>query len=226
MEYLQVKNWGKWQSYRSDRGTPPWIKVHRNLMSSATWAGLKDHDKGHLVSIWLVAADRDGVVPSNPDLLRKVCMLDHVPDVNKFIDLGFLEPVKMQDGVMVASSWRQDDSPETETEEEAEAEEEVERDKARPKKRTRLPANWKPSEKLINYLQEKRPDLDADITFENFKDYYLSHGKLMMDWNLTCMRWIRNEKFNGKTRPGTSRQTLRETAVERSERLEREALGI
>ena len=34
------------------------------------------------------------------------------------------------------------------------------------------------------------------------------------------------DKSNGKTRPGTSRQTLRETAVERSERLEREALGI
>jgi hypothetical protein len=83
MEYLQVKNWDKWQSYRSDRGTPPWIKVHRKIMSSATWAALEDIDKGHLISIWIVAADRDGVIPANPAVLRKICQIDNQPDVNK-----------------------------------------------------------------------------------------------------------------------------------------------
>jgi hypothetical protein len=122
MEYLQVKNWDKWQSYRSDRGTPPWIKVHRKIMSSATWAALEDIDKGHLISIWIVAADRDGVIPANPAVLRKICQIDNQPDVNKFIDLGFLVPAKRQGDAKVTSIRRQVDPPETETEVETETE--------------------------------------------------------------------------------------------------------
>jgi len=53
---MKVKNWQRWQNYRKDRGTPPWIKVHRNLMTNQEWAELTDAEKGQLVSIWLIAA--------------------------------------------------------------------------------------------------------------------------------------------------------------------------
>ena len=217
MEYLKVKNWEQFQQYK-DRD-PKWIKLHRDLLYDYEFDQLSELNQLHLIKIWLLAAKLNNKIPNDTAWLRRNIGAQSNINIKQLVTAGFLDPYRnVQDCTEMYL--------ETETEEEAEVEEEEERDKARTKKRTRLPANWKPSEKLINYLQEKRPDLDADITFENFKDYYLSHGKLMMDWNLTCMRWIRNEKFNGKTRPGTSRQTLRETAVERSERLEREALGI
>jgi hypothetical protein len=90
MEYLDVTNWRKVQTYRKDRGTPPWIKVKRALLTNCKWAKLTDAQKGQLVSIWLIAADRDGKVPANPLILRKVCGLDDEPPVDLFIDLGFL----------------------------------------------------------------------------------------------------------------------------------------
>ena len=28
MARIGITNWRRWQTYRSDRGQPPWIKVH------------------------------------------------------------------------------------------------------------------------------------------------------------------------------------------------------
>ena len=54
-------NWDKWQTYRKDRGQPPWIKIHRRLMRNPEWVSLTDAERGQLVSMWLLAADHDGV---------------------------------------------------------------------------------------------------------------------------------------------------------------------
>ena len=106
---LQVTNWDKWQTYRKDRGTPPWIKVHRNLLSNPEWCSLSDSEKGQLVSIWLLSADKNGQVCADAQLLHKMAQLDAQPNINRFIELGFLSP-----------SGCQGDAPETETETETE----------------------------------------------------------------------------------------------------------
>ena len=118
MRILRIRGWRKWQSYRKDRGTPPWIKIYRCLMTNPDWARLSDAEKGQLVSIWIVGADKDGIVPDDPDILRKVCILDKAPDINLLIGSGFL----CHDDVTMASVGRQDDTPETETETETEEE--------------------------------------------------------------------------------------------------------
>ncbi len=87
---LSVVNWDRWQSYRKDRGTPPWIKVYRNLLTNVEWSNLSDAEKGQLISIWIVAADKKGIIPSDPKILRKFCQLDDAPNIRKFIELGFL----------------------------------------------------------------------------------------------------------------------------------------
>jgi len=218
MEYLRIKNWDKWQSYRNDRGTPPWIKVHRRLMTSATWAGLKDHDKGHLICIWIAAADNGGRIPADPSVLRKICGLDQNPDISKFIDLGYLEPNERQHGVNMAPTWRQSDPPETETETETE----TERAEAPPKKtarRKRLPNTWKLTDKLRTYCKTKRPDLDPDETAEGFINFWLGDGRAKADWDRAFMTWVRNEKFKRTTANGTG-----ETTVQARNRRNREAI--
>jgi len=87
---MKVNNWDKWQTFRKDRGTPPWIKVHRSLMSNAEWVQLSDKDKGQLISIWMLAADKDGEIPDNPTLVMRMALLESTPDLNKFKELGFL----------------------------------------------------------------------------------------------------------------------------------------
>ncbi len=117
MNYLKIRNWDKWQSYRADRGQPPWIKLHRELLRNPEWVGLTDAQKGQLVSIWMLAADRGGQLPADPVVIRKLCQLDENPDLQVFVSLGFIEP-----DANVTPDRRQHDQPEAETETETETE--------------------------------------------------------------------------------------------------------
>jgi hypothetical protein len=88
---LKIRNWKKWQSYRSDRGQPPWIKIHRCLMRNIEWVSLNDAERGQLVSMWLLAADNNGAIPNSPEILQKICFMTSLPDIGRFIELGFIE---------------------------------------------------------------------------------------------------------------------------------------
>lgn len=108
VEYLKIKNWSRWQSYRSDRGQPPWIKVHRCVMRNPEWVELTDTERGQLVSIWLLAADSNGLIPSSPKLIQKLCFMDSPLNLSKFIELDFI----CQDDAKTTPERRQDDQPE------------------------------------------------------------------------------------------------------------------
>jgi hypothetical protein len=103
MKKLQVHDWDIWQSYRRDRGQPPWIKIHRRLMRDHKWIGLTDAQRGQLVNIWLLAADDDGRIPDDPGMVRKLCYLEAEPDLKLFIEKGFLDAT-------LTPSRRQDDA--------------------------------------------------------------------------------------------------------------------
>ena len=112
---IRIHDWDQWQSYRKDRGLPPWIKLHRCLMRDAKWVSLGSHERGDLVSLWLLAADNDGWIPDDIALIQKLCYMDNPPNINKFIDLGLLDVNPQQSGVTVTSPRRQDDAPDTDT---------------------------------------------------------------------------------------------------------------
>jgi hypothetical protein len=112
MEYLKIANWDRWQTYRKDRGQPPWIKIHRSLMRNLEWIQLTDAERGQLVAIWLLAADHDGVIMASPKLIQKLCFTEKAPDLELFISLGFIEP-----GANVTPERRQGDAPEERREE-------------------------------------------------------------------------------------------------------------
>ena len=65
----------------------------------------------------MLAADRDGVIPASPRVIKKLCHMDTEPDLQLLVSLGFLES-----DANVASTWRQPDRPEAETEAEEETE--------------------------------------------------------------------------------------------------------
>lgn len=107
---LRIRNWDRWQSYRKDRGQPPWIKIHRQLMRDQNWVALTDAQRGQLVAIWMLAADRGGVIPASAAMVRKLCFMDSDPDLNLFIEKEFLE--RRHDDANMASERRHDDQPE------------------------------------------------------------------------------------------------------------------
>ena len=94
LEYLRIRNWDKWQTYRKDqKSRPPWIKLHCAVVHNPEWGELSDAERGQLISMWLLAAERDGEIPASPSLLRKFCFMSEEPDLNRFISLGFIDDV-------------------------------------------------------------------------------------------------------------------------------------
>ncbi len=117
---VKVHNWEKWQSYRRDRGQPPWIKVHRQLMRDVKWVSLTDGQRGQLVSLWLLAADNDGEIPT-ASIAKKLCYMNSEPDYKLLIKLGFIE-----DDANMTPQRRQDDANMTQQSREEEIREETE----------------------------------------------------------------------------------------------------
>jgi len=99
MEYLKIKGWERWQKYRKDRPEwqPSWIKLHRRLMRNPEWIGLADHQKGQLVSLWLLAADHGGQIPDSEPYLERVLCFSKKLNLQVFMDLGFIEPRRTTD---------------------------------------------------------------------------------------------------------------------------------
>jgi len=120
---LRIKNWDRWQSYRRDRGQPPWIKIHRRLMRNLDWIELTDAQRGQLIAIWLLAADHDGVISADPEIIRKMCFMQTDPDINLFIEKGFIDAKaasRRRQKVQISSP---NDEPKAEAKAETEAEE-------------------------------------------------------------------------------------------------------
>jgi len=90
MTYLEISGWEEYQTFRKDRGCPPWIKLHRSLLTSERWLSLSDSDKGVLVSLWMVGAAKDGKIPADPKVLRRMAQIDKDPNIKRFIELGYL----------------------------------------------------------------------------------------------------------------------------------------
>ena len=58
-----------------------------NVRSCVTQNGfvLTDAQRGHLVSLWILAADRDGEIPDDPEMLKMLCCLKGLPDLDNLI---------------------------------------------------------------------------------------------------------------------------------------------
>jgi len=90
-------------------------------MRNVEWVSLTDSQRGQLVGIWLLAADRDGEIPASEELIKKLCYMDETPNLQLFEKLGFIECCR-QDDATVTSERCQHVVPETEAETETETE--------------------------------------------------------------------------------------------------------
>lgn len=89
---LKVKNWEKHQHYK-DR-SPPWIKLHGSLLTDYEFTCLNDASKLHLIMIWLLARETNGVIPDDPKWVQKCAGLDSEVDITPLKTHGFLIPLQ------------------------------------------------------------------------------------------------------------------------------------
>jgi hypothetical protein len=87
-DYLEIRNWDQFQHYR--HRSPPWIKLHRDILASEDWVMLADASKLLMLVCMVVGARLDGRVPADPHYLKRVAYLDKLPDLKPLIKCGFL----------------------------------------------------------------------------------------------------------------------------------------
>ena len=182
MEYIKIRNWDKWQTYRKDRGQPPWIKVHRCVMRDPEWV-LTDAERGQLVAMWLLAADRNGVIPASPKIIQKLCFMEKPPNINKFAELGFIEIERHQCDVNMASGGSQSDQPKAETEKK--------REEKKKNRETSIPTNFCVSDRVKKWAKEKGYT-NLEDHLEAFKLSCSAKGYKYINWDSAFMKAIRD----------------------------------
>lgn len=90
MNYLQVRNWDRFQHYKKKSGPPLWIKLHRTLLHDYEFGQLSEVNKGRLIRIWLLAASMNNRIPHDDKWVAKQISAQTV-DLSLFISRGFLE---------------------------------------------------------------------------------------------------------------------------------------
>jgi len=131
-EYLRVKNWEKFQHYK--KRNPPWIKLHRSLMTDSDFLSMPEVAQYELIRIWLVASSGQdmassrqvcgqGVVSSRQDCVKRIAGLRRLRYWNLLIQKGFLIP----DASITLAPCKQNATTETETETETEKKEQKKR---------------------------------------------------------------------------------------------------
>lgn len=101
--YISVCNWERFQHYK-DRD-PPWIKLHRELLSSEHWVMGDDSQRLLLVVIMLLAARHNNRVPANPLYIKRTANLEHDPDIGWLIEIGFCELSEDAEQVATQDKW-------------------------------------------------------------------------------------------------------------------------
>ena len=201
MNHLAIHDWDEHQTYRKDRGQPPWIKVHRHIMRNLKWISLDDAERGQLVAMWLLAADHNGVIPASPHMIQKLCFMSDLPNLQKFIDLGFLDGEWRQHDATPTPTRRQRDVPETEAETEADTEVEAEREGPKRAARFRPPT----LEQVSEYCRERGNNVNAAKFFHHYTTSGWKRGKTKIaDWKAAVRYWEQTERENG-TRTGNRR---------------------
>jgi hypothetical protein len=99
--YFRIRSWEKFQHYK-DRA-PPWIKLHREILSSRTWVMLDDNAKALAIACMLLAADTDNKVPADPAYIKRVAYLQTTPDLTPLVETDFIELIN-ENGTSLASA--------------------------------------------------------------------------------------------------------------------------
>jgi hypothetical protein len=61
-EEMRIKNWDKYQHHNGGK-IYPWIKLHRSVLDDMEWHLLNPEAAKILVSLWLLASEKDGELP-------------------------------------------------------------------------------------------------------------------------------------------------------------------
>ena len=205
-QYLSIPNWGDLQHYK-DR-TPPWIKLHNELLEDYEFECLPDASKAHLLCIWLLASRTENKIKADPRWIQRKIGANSDVDIDGLVSAGFLQLNQevtdcSQDASKMLQSLQNDAIPEREGEQrESRAEGEN-----KPAKKSGRSVFVIPSpEDLVAYFESKE---SASAEAQKFFNFYESKGWMvgktkMKKWQSAASGWITRSKDN---KPAFTNQT-------------------
>ncbi len=222
MAHYRITEWARHQHYK-DRD-PPWIKLHREMLTSNTWVSLDNDGRALAVACMLVAAGTDNKIPADPAFIRRRAYFDAVPDFAPLVVVGFIELVgeinDLAQPAQAAASMLQASATKCSSESEAEqrqsrAEQKDNSTAAKPgasKRGTRLTDDFQLTDELRAFAADL--GLGPDETRDEFVDFWTcvpgSKG-LKLDWNKT----FKNRCRELAKRPSSGGKPAQETWNER-----------
>ncbi len=93
-----------------------------------------------------------------------------------------------------ANASERKQTPDTDTDTDTDTEQ---KKKSKSATATRLPADWKPSDKDVEFLIDTRPELNVHLVADGFRDYWIAQPGAKgrkADWPATWRNWIRNQR--------------------------------
>jgi uncharacterized protein YdaU (DUF1376 family) len=69
--------------------------------------------------------------------------------------------------------------------------------KEKTQRATRLPNDWRPTDRMLAFCENERPDLNALEVADTFRDYWVSvpgQKGTKADWEATWRNWVRNQR--------------------------------
>lgn len=205
-EYLSIPNWGDLQHYK-DR-TPPWIKLHNELLEDYEFECLPDASKAHLLCIWLLASRTENKIKADPRWIQRKIGANSEVDIDGLVKSGFLQlNQEVTERLQDASKMLQPLQNDAITEREGEKRESREEGDNKPAKKSGRSVFVIPSpEDLVSYFESKESN---SIEAKKFFDYYESNGwkvgkNKMKKWQSAASGWITRCKDN---KPAFTNQT-------------------
>lgn len=218
MSHYAIVKWAEFQHYK-DR-SPPWIKLHRSLLTSETWVSASTNGKVLAVACMMLAADTGNKIPASPRYIQRAAYLDFVPDFSELVALGFLAPIdfveETQETLADASKLQADARPEERREEREEEKKEEHPSPptvVRPPQKSRgefLPQDWKPGTEGQRMAIAELGSREAALReLEKFRNYWFAKSGAdgrKRDWEATWRNWIMRAADDGKRNGNSQRQ--------------------
>jgi len=88
VRYFMIPKLDDYQHYK--HRNPPWIKLHRSVMSDWKHAGLPDGIKWHLAAIWLLASAHDNKLPFDDEIITNMIHANTKTNLNLLLSEGFI----------------------------------------------------------------------------------------------------------------------------------------
>lgn len=206
---ITPKNWRSFQHYGTRN--PPWIKLHRSLLTDYAFSRLPIASKALAPLLWLLASEgKEAVIEASiEEIAFRVSMTEQevIDGIKPLIDRGFF-----LDASGVLAKCLQDARPETETETEKRQRESVAIAPSSPAKKaiegkvgSRLPPDWEPSDQDKEFATQSGVPWNSEAA--KFRDYWCAQAGAKgrkADWTATWRNWIRRAAETRKNWPALS----------------------